>query len=110
MNSRLKKGVKKLEKRAKEIEKDSEKARKQLSKEASKERRDASHNIINSKKSRASAGKTKENIAFDIRVHKLETGDVKDAMHEVDEIDCATKDADYIIEEAKKVQKKSRKK
>lgn len=108
--NRLKKGVKKLENAAKEIEKESEKARKELSKESRKERSDASHNIIESKKSKASAKKTKEEIAFDIKVHKLETGDVKDAMHEVDEIDCATKDADYIIEEAKKVQKKAKKK
>lgn len=107
--NRLKKSVKKLENRAKEIEKESEKTRKHLSKEARKERRDASHGIIDGKKSKASVKKTKENLAFDIKVHKLETGDVKDAMHEVEEIDCAVKDADYIIGEADKVQKKRKK-
>ena len=61
-------------------------------------------------KTKASARKTKENLDFDIRVHKLEKGDVKEAMHEVDDIDCAVKDADYIIKEAEKVQKKTRKK
>jgi hypothetical protein len=109
MNSRLKKGVKKLEKKAKEIEKDSEKARKELSKDARSERKDATHNIIDTKKSKASARKVKENIEFDIKVHRLEKGDVKDAMHEVDEIDCAAKDADYIIREADRLQKRRKK-
>ena len=109
MNSRLKKGVKKLEKRAKEIEKESEKSRKHLSKEARKERSGASHNIIAGKKAKVSAKKTKETLAFDVKVHKLETGDVKDAMHEIEELECATKDAEYIIEEADKVQKSKKK-
>lgn len=102
--------IDKLMREAKSIEKSSERARKELSKEANAEQRNTKHNIIDAKKSKASANKTKENIAFDIKVHKLEKGDVKDAMHEVDELDCAAKDADYIIKEAEKVQKSKKKK
>jgi hypothetical protein len=104
------KPIDKLMREAKSIEKASEHSRKELSKEASAEQHGSAHDIIAGKKSKAAAKKAKENLEFDIKVHKLEKGDVKEAMHEVEEIDCATKDADYIIEEAKKVQKKTRKK
>ena len=104
------KPIDKLMREAESIEKASEHSRKELSKEANAEQRNTKHNIIDAKKSKASALKTKENIAFDIKVHKLEKDDAKDAIHEVDELDCATKDADYIIKEAEKVQKSKKKK
>src|SRR5574341_2343683 len=93
------KPIDKLMKEAERVEKFSESSRKELSKETSAEQKNTKHNIIDAKKSKTSAGKTKENIAFDIKVHKLEKGDIKDARHEVDELDCAAKDADYIIKE-----------
>jgi hypothetical protein len=104
------KPIDKLMREAKSIEKSSEHSRKELLKEARKEHSSAEHNIIKGKKSKAAAKKTKENIGFDIKMHKLEKGDVKEAMHEVEELNCAVKDADYIIKEAEKIQKKSKKK
>jgi len=104
------KPIDKLMREAESIEKSSKHARKELSKEANAEQKNTKHYIIDAKKSNASAKKTKEQIAFDIKVHKLEKSDVKDAMHEVDELDCAAKDADYIIKEAEKVQKSKKKK
>ncbi len=106
----MREAAKEQEHEAGSIERFSDKSRKELDKEAHEEHRDAEHNITDAKKSSSAARKTREDVGFDIKVHKLEKGDVKDAMHEVDEIDCATKDADYIIGEAKKVQKKARKK
>lgn len=104
------KPIDKLLREAKSIDKLSEHSRKELLKEAHKEHSSAEHNIIEGKKAKASAKKAKENIGFDVKMHKLEKGDVKEAMHEVEELDCAVKDADYIIKEAEKVQKKAKKK
>jgi hypothetical protein len=104
------KPIDKLLREAKDIDKLSEHSRKELLKEARKEHSSAEHNIMEGKKSKASVKKTKDTLGFDIKVHKLEKGDVKEAMQEVDEIDCAIKDADYIIKEAEKIQKKSKKK
>ncbi len=104
------KPIDKLLREAKDADKLSEHSRKELLKEAHKEHSSAKHNIIEGKKSKSAAKKAKDDLGFDIKVHKLEKGDVKEAMHEVEELDCAVKDVDYIIREAEKIQKKSKKK
>jgi len=104
----IKEEAKELGKEAVHIEKESEKAREDFENTAQKEHKDTEHNIIEGQKTEASAKKTEEDIAFDVKVHKLEKGDVEEATREVDELDCATKDADYIVKEADKVRKKKK--
>ena len=97
-------------KEAGHIEKSSETARKELDSEAHEEHRDAEHAVESARQSKAAAKSAKEEVNYDIKVHKLEKSDVKDAMHEVDELECAAEDADYIIKEAEKIQKSKPKK
>ncbi len=97
-------------KRAGHIEKDSETARKELSKEASSEERSAKHNVKSASQDKAHAKSTKEQLDYDIKVHKLEKGDLSESSKEVKEIDCAVEDADFIVKEAEKVQKSEKKK
>lgn len=104
--NKLKKLVKRLEKHARDIEKDTERARKELSREARTERRGAKRSIKEAKKSKSAARKTKENLAFDIKMHRLEKGDVKEAVHEMDELKCATGDAAFVVKTAERIQKK----
>jgi hypothetical protein len=97
-------------KRAGHIEKDSESARKELSEEASSEERSAAHNIKSASQDKAHAKSTKEQLDYDVKVHKLEKGDLSESSKEVKEIDCAVEDADFIVKEAEKVQKSEKKK
>ncbi len=97
-------------KEAGHIEKSSEKSRKELDSEAHGEHKHTEHNIASAKQSKAAAKSAEEQVNYDIKVHKLEKGGIKDAMHEVDELECAAEDADYIIKEAEKVQKSKPKK
>ena len=96
-------------KEAGHIEKSSAKLRKDFDREAHVEQRDAEHSISSAKKSKASTKSAKEEVNYDIKVHKLEKRDVKEAMREVDELKCAAEDADYIIKEAEKIQKRKKK-
>jgi len=105
----IKEEAKELGKEAVHIEKESEKAREEFEGAAHKEHKMAEHNIIEGQKAKDSAKKTEEDIAFDVKMHKLEKGDTEEATREVDELDCATKDADYIVKEADKIQKKKKK-
>ena len=95
---------------ASHIEKDSERARTELDSESHEEHKKTEHDIKAAAKTRTAAKSTEEQVNYDIKVHKLETGDVKEAMREVDELECATKDAEYIVKEAEALQKKQRKK
>jgi len=38
----------------------------------------------------------------------LEKGDLDEAMHEVEELQCAVDDIDFLVKEAEKVQKKKK--
>ncbi len=96
-------------KEAGDIEKSSAKSRKELDKESRAEQRDAKHSISSAKKSKAGAKSAREEVNYDIKVHKLEKSDVKEATREVDELKCATEDVDYIIKEAEKIQKRKKK-
>ncbi len=87
------------------IQKESDAARKELSAEARDEHKNTEHNIESAEESKAAAKKTEEQLAFDIKTHKLEKGDVEEAMREVDELECAEKDAEFIVKEAEKIQK-----
>ena len=91
------------------IEKSSEKSRKELDSEAYGEQRNAEHSIASAKGAKSASKSAKEEVDYDIKVHKLEKSGVKEAMREVDELECAAEDADYIIKEAEKVQKKKKK-
>ena len=93
-------------KTAENIEKGSEKAREELSKEAQHEHKQIEKNLESAKEDKATAKETKEQIKHDIKVHKLEKGDVEEATKDVDELECAAKDAEVIVEEADKVQEK----
>ena len=97
-------------KEAEHIQKESDKAREVLSKTAHEEAKHTEHNIASAKQTKAAVKSTEEQAKFDLKVHKLEKGDVKEAVREVDELDCATKDADYIIKEAEKIQKAKKEK
>ncbi len=90
------------------IQRESDSSRKELSAEARDEHKHAEHNIESAEESKAAAKKTGEQLAFDIKTHKLEKGDVQEAMHEVDELECAEKDAEFIVKEAEKIQKKKK--
>jgi len=102
----VKSRAKSLSKRASKILSESEKTRKQLSKKASRERKGSERDTSSAKKDKRTAKSTHKQVDFDIKVHKLETGDVKEAMHEMNDLECAVKDADYIIREAEKIKKK----
>ena len=93
-------------KSANKISADSDKTRAKLSSEAHEEHKHTEHNIESASKDKAVAKQTKENVGYDVKVHKLESGDVKEATREVDDIECATKDAEFIVKESGKVKKK----
>ncbi len=105
-NVSVKAGAKFLSRRASKILSESEKTRKQLSKKAGRESKGAKRDLSSAKKDKRTAKSTRRQVDFDIKVHKLETGDVKEAMHEMDDLECAVKDAGYIVKEAEKIKKK----
>ena len=106
----MKEEAKEQDRSAEHIQHESDKHRRELEGEAHGEEKQTEHSIASAKDTKTSAKSTEEQLNYDIKVHKLETSDVKEAMREVDELECATKDADYIVKEAEAVQKKSRKK
>jgi len=96
-------------KTAEHIEKESERSREELSSEAREEHRQIEQNLESGKGTKTAVKSAEEQLDFDVKVHKLEKGDVKEAMREVDELECATKDAEFIVKEAEKVQKPKKK-
>ncbi len=83
--------------------------RETLESEAKQEHKSAEHNIEDAKDLKNKTKETKEQLNYDIKVHKLEKSGVKEATKNVDELECAAKDAEYIVKEAEKVQKKKSK-
>ncbi|VVB81132.1 Uncharacterised protein [uncultured archaeon] len=93
-------------KRAGHIENESEKSREEFSEEAHEHHAQAEKDLESAKESKETAKTAEEQLKYDVQVHKLEKGDTKEAVHEVDDIHCAVKDAEFIAKEAKKAQKK----
>jgi len=87
---------------------ENEKARETLEHEAHEEHKSAEHNIIEGKEAKEQVQKTQEQLQFDKKMHSLEKGGVEDATKDVDELECAVKDTEYIVKEADKVQKKKK--
>jgi hypothetical protein len=102
--------AKEQSKAAGRIQKESDKARDELGGEASEHRKQIEKNLKSAKSDKAAAGLTGEQVRHDIKVHKLEKGGVKDALQEVDELECAAEDAGYIVKEAEKIQKSKKEK
>jgi len=100
--------VKDHEKVIKKLRAASDKARQELSSQARAEHSDVDKTLEKGKEAKQDTNKTKQELKEDIKVHKLEKGDVDEATREVDGIDCAVKDAKYIVEEAEKIQKKKK--
>jgi hypothetical protein len=93
---------------AEKVWKESEQNRETLGHEAHEVHKSAEHNIIDAKESKENLEKTKEQLQFDKKMHSLEKSGVEDATKDVDELDCAVKDAEFIVKEADKVQKKKK--
>ena len=93
-------------KEADSVQKESDSDRQELSKEASEEHKNIDKDTDSAEKDHESAKETKEEVKTDIKVHNLEKGEVKEAMENVDQINCAVEDTKFIVEEAEKIQKK----
>ncbi len=98
------------DKTAEHIQKESDKVREKLGSEAHEEHKQAEHDLASAKQDKSTAKTAGEQLKFDVKVHKLEKGGVKEATQEVDDINCAVKDTAYINKEAEKIQQKERKK
>ncbi len=107
--SDIKDEAKEQNKSAEHVQKESDKSREKLSSEAHEEHKIIEKHLESAKEDKTAAKETKEQVNFDVKVHKLEKGDVKEAVHEVDDIDCAVKDTAFIEKEAEKVQGKKKK-
>ncbi len=83
--------------------------RESLDKEANQEHKTAEQDMGAAKELKEKTKETKEQLNYDIKVHKLEKGGVEEATKNVDELECAAKDTEYIVKEAEKVQRKKSK-
>jgi len=100
--------LKRVSKKVKKAASFSYGTRRELGGSARQERGHIEKSIISASQSRQNAKETGEQIKFDIKTHKLEKGDLDEAMHEVEELQCAVDDIDFLVKEAEKVQKKKK--
>lgn len=78
---------------------------KELAKEMKDESKDSKKDTSSAIKDKKKAKKVKEALKDDIKEHELEKGDVKAATKELDNVECAKDDAEYIIDKADEIQK-----
>lgn len=98
-----------IRKESKTAEKETAKSRKELDKSSHCIEDETDQDIASAKRDQKKAKKVQSSLDTTSKLHKLEKGDTKDALHEVDDIDCAIEDADTIVKQAEKVQKKGKK-
>lgn len=97
--------------RAKDIlkEEGGGKTLKELAKEMKDESDESVKDASSAEKDKKKVKKFKEVLAEDIKEHNLEKGDTDASSKEVDDIECAMDDAEYIIDKAEEVQKSKKK-
>ncbi|GEM_PF-3127511 len=106
--SEMKEESENLSKQAVHLQKESDATREELSSEAHRHRKEIESDFSSAEKSKSSAIKAKEDLEFDIKVHKLEKSDTEESIKETEDIACAAKDAEFIVKEAEKIQKKKK--
>ncbi|RJQ19780.1 hypothetical protein C4580_05035 [Candidatus Woesearchaeota archaeon] len=94
---------------AKAVEKAVKTARAELERESKAHEDGIDRNSRSAQNDLNAARRAQSTVDLTGRLHKLERGDVKDALEDLDELDCAIEDIKTITEQAEKVQKKKRK-
>ncbi len=98
-----------IKKDAKAAEKETAKSRKELDAASHCIEDETDQEIASAKRDQKAAKKVQVSLDTTSKLHKLEKGDTNDALHEVDDINCAVKDVDTIVKQAERVQKKGKK-
>jgi len=105
----MKKSAARVEKESVAVEKDIGHSREELNSDVHNEKKGVDEGFRSAKKSKGDVKTLGEQVKYDVTMHKLEKGDIEEAMREVDELECAADDVQTIVKEAQKVQKKKRK-
>jgi len=82
---------------------------KELAKEMKEESQDLEKDASKAKKDKKNVKEVKEILKNDVKEHSLEKGDVDAATKELDNVECAVDDTEYIINKAEEVQKSKKK-
>lgn len=98
-----------IKKEARQGEKEVAKSRKELDESSHCLEDETDQEIASAKRDQKAAKKVQVSLDTTSKLHKLEKGDTNDALHEVDDIDCAVEDVETIVKQAEKVQKKGKK-
>ncbi|MBI4146572.1 hypothetical protein HY489_04510 [Candidatus Woesearchaeota archaeon] len=88
------------------VEKFVEVSRNELAGEAADVERKMVKDLVAGKRSKSQVAVVREQVHYDDKLHRLEKGDVRDALKDVGELDCAIEDTETILKQAEKVKKK----
>jgi len=106
--SDVKEEVSKEEKEVDKLQQSSDFDRKHFDSLIKKELSDTSQAIDFSESSRTQVKKMFEELKKDIKEHKLEEFELKEAVEDLDKVKCASEDLKFIVDEADKIQKKKK--